>query len=60
MQTKVHVHVHWIDVGNTLKKVMSNSVGQVDFAVGLVDSILPLPDGQVKILQGNFELKSKI
>ena len=32
------------------KKVMSDSPRLVDFAVGLVDFILDLPDRQVKIL----------
>ena len=30
------------------KKVMSDSLGLVDFAMGLVNSVLNLPDGQVK------------
>ena len=38
------------------KKVVSDSPGLVDFSVGLVDSILHLPDGQVdgqvKFLEG--------
>ena len=29
------------------KKVVSNSPGLVDFAIGLVNSVLNLPDGQV-------------
>ena len=29
------------------KKVMSNSLGRVDFAIGLVILVLNLPDGQV-------------
>ena len=29
------------------KKVMSDSPGLVDFAIGLVIFVLPLPDGQV-------------
>ena len=32
------------------KKFRSDSPGLVNFAVGLVDVILHLPDGQVKIL----------
>ena len=31
------------------KKVVSDSPGLVDFAIGLVNSVLNLPDGQVKI-----------
>ena len=33
------------------KKVLSYSPGLVDFAVGLVHSILNLPDGQVKFFE---------
>ena len=29
------------------KKVLSNSPGLVDFAIGLVNSVFNLPDGQV-------------
>ena len=29
------------------KKVVSNSLGLVDFVIGLVNSVLNLPDGQV-------------
>ena len=31
------------------KKVLSNSPGLVDFAIGLVNSVLYLPDGQMKL-----------
>ena len=30
------------------KKVVTDSLGLVDFAIGLVNSVLNLPDGQVK------------
>ena len=30
------------------KKVVSDSPGPVDFAIGLVNSVINLPDGQVK------------
>ena len=45
------------------KKEVSDSLGLVDFAIGLVNSVLNLPDGQVKYfeevnLQKNFEIKS--
>ena len=33
------------------KKVVSDSPGLVDFAIGLVNSVLNLPDGQAKIFQ---------
>ena len=45
------------------KKLASDSPGQVDFAIGLVNSVLNLPDGQVKYfeefnLQKNCEINS--
>ena len=45
------------------KKVVSNSPGLVDFAIALVNSVLNLPDGQVKYfeefnLQNNCEIIS--
>ena len=33
------------------KKAVSNSPGLVDFAIGLVNSVFNLPDGQVKFLR---------
>ena len=43
------------------KKVVSDSLGLVDFAMGLVNSVINLPDGQVNFfeefkLQKNCEL----
>ena len=35
------------------KKVVSDSPGLVDFAIGLVNSVLNLPDGQAKIFWRN-------
>ena len=35
------------------KKVVSNSLGLVDFAIGLVNSVLNLPDGQVMCLRNS-------
>ena len=45
------------------KKAVSDSPGLVDFAIGLVNSVLNLPDGQVKYfeeskLQKNCEVNS--
>ena len=45
------------------KKVVSDSPGLVDFAIGLVNFVLNLPDGQVKYfeefnLQRNSEINS--
>ena len=37
------------------KEVVSDSLGLVDFAIGLVNSVLNLPDGQVRFL-GEFKL----
>ena len=36
-------------VNQRAKKVVSNSPGLVDFAIGLVNSVLNLPDRQAKI-----------
>ena len=33
------------------KKIVSDSPGLVDFAIGLVNSVLNLPDGQVKYFE---------
>ena len=33
------------------KKVVSGSPGLVDFAIGLVNSVINLPDGQVKFFE---------
>ena len=33
------------------KKVLSNSPGLVDFAIGLVNSVFNLPDGQVMFFE---------
>ena len=41
------------------KKVVSNSPRLVDFVIGLVNSVLDLPDGQVNcFLQKNCEINS--
>ena len=47
------------------KKVVSDSPGLVDFAIELVNSVLNLPDGQVKyveefILQKNCEINNTL
>ena len=34
-------------MGHRAKKVVSDSQGLVDFAIGLVNSVFNLPDGQV-------------
>ena len=38
------------------KKVVSDSRGLLDFAIGLVNSVLNLPDGQVKFFE-EFKLQ---
>ena len=40
------------------KKVVSDSPGLVDFAIGLVNSVLNLPNGQVKVFV-KFQKKKK-
>ena len=43
------------------KKVVSGSLGPVDFAVGLVNSVLNLPNGQEKYFEEfNFQKNCKI
>ena len=43
------------------KKVVSNSLGLVDFAIGLVISVLNLPNGQVKYFEEfNLQKNCKI
>ena len=39
------------------KKVVSDSLGLVDFAIGLVIFALNLPDGQVLFFRGNSNYK---
>ena len=38
------------------EKVVSHSTGLVDFAIGLVNSVINLPDGQVKFFE-EFKLQ---
>jgi len=37
--------------GQRAKKVVSDSLGLVDFAIGLVNSFFNLPDGQVMFVE---------
>ena len=39
--------LHFATTDQRAKKVVSNSPGLVDFAIGLVNSVFNLPDGQV-------------
>ena len=55
--------MHHIRHMQRAKKVVSDSPGLVDFVIGLVNSVLNLPDGQVKFfeefkLQKNCEINS--
>ena len=38
-------------LGQRAKEVVSNSPGLVDFAIGLVNSVFNLPDGQVMFFE---------
>ena len=42
-----------LDIKQHAKKVVSDSPGLVDFAVGLVNSVSNLPDGQVMFFEDN-------
>ena len=42
------------------KKVVSDSPGLVDLAVGLVNSVINLPDGQVNFLGGNSNYRRTV
>ena len=42
------------------EKVVSDSPGLVDFAIGLVSFLLNLPDGQVLFFGGKFKLQNWI
>jgi len=49
-QHKQEIHspgIHEVMVSQRAKKVVSNIPGLVDFAIGLVNSVFNLPDGQV-------------
>ena len=39
------------DISQRAKKVVSDSPGLVDFAIGLVNSVFNLPDGQVMFFE---------
>ena len=51
-------YLHWMSETEIMltkqfaKKVLSNSPGLVDFSIGLVNSVLNLPDGQVMFFWG--------
>ena len=42
------------------KKVMSDSLGRVDFAIGLGNPVLNLPYGQAKIFRRKLQKRTKI
>ena len=43
----LHLYYYWFLYFQRAKKVLSDSPGLVDFAIGLVNSVFNLPDGQV-------------
>ena len=49
LKSDIQLHQH-------AKKVVSDSPGLVDFAIGLVSSVINLPDGQVKFFE-EFKLQ---
>ena len=57
IQTTAQPNSQWLHscIEQRAKKVMSDSLRLVDFPVRLVDSVLHLPDGQVKFLGKIFE-----
>ena len=67
LKVTITLRLHVYDIPNKhtkrAKKVVSDSPGLVYFAIGLVNSVLNLPDGQVKYfeafnLQKNCEINS--
>ena len=44
---QIHVHILTLVLLQRAKKVLSDSPGLVDFAIGLVNSVFNLPDGLV-------------
>ena len=40
-----------LDINQRAKKVVSDSLGLVDFAIGLVNSVFNLPNGQVMFFE---------
>ena len=62
-EVKRHKSSLLYSVKSACKEVVSNRLGLVDFAIVLVNSVLNLPDGQVKFfeefkLQKNCEINS--
>ena len=49
--TKSHSRKHFGMEEQRAKKVVSDSPGLVDFAMGLVNSVFNLPDGQVMFFE---------
>ena len=63
-QVRMHTIIH-PRFYQRAKKVLSDSPGLADFAIGLVNSVINLPDGQVNFfeefnLQKNFEISQLI
>ena len=55
MKTQLNCTYNFLDQSNPksqrAKKVVSDSLGLVDFAIGLVKSVFNLPDGQVMFFE---------
>ena len=51
-------YVPWSLDRQRAKKVVSDSPGLVDFAIGLVNSVLNLPNGKVKFLRNSNYIRT--
>ena len=49
----LNLGLRYIEVPQSAKKVVSDSPGLVDFAIGVVNSVFNLPDGQVLFLSNS-------
>ena len=58
LQIKVYENVFLYFAIQPAKKVVSDSLGLVDFAIGLVNSVLNLPDGKVKYLRNSGDRRA--
>ena len=54
--------LYWVStaLNQRAKKVVSDSPGLVDFAIGLVNSVINLPDGQVNFFLRNSNYKRTV
>ena len=58
LQIKVYENVFLYFAIQPAKKVVSDSLGLVDFAIGLVNSVLNLLDGKVKYLRNSGDRRA--